>query len=194
MSRRRRRLLVALLVAMTLAGVFSYLVGFVGGSSRDPVRLLVTRPALPAYWIDASDGDARTPIFWRQRQGGSTTDVSGCDLGRGAVRGWSHGGDSLANPDAFEKVCVYRSRFVAWAANEWQSLNRVGGEDWPNFEPDADARTVPRHVASLEGLRADQWRSAAGSVIPTRSAGSGRSALDTTRYSSSWSYARSLLD
>jgi hypothetical protein len=82
--------------------------------------------------------------------------------GRGAVLGWSNGGDAFANPDAFEKVCVYRSRFVAWAVYEWQSLHRVGGEDWPNFEPDSDAPTVPRQVATLEALHADQWEIGCG--------------------------------
>jgi hypothetical protein len=162
-SRRvRRKLIIALFAAITFAALFASLFGFVGGSSRDPVRLLVTRPALPAFWIDAAQGNARTPIFWRERQGGRISDPSGCDLGRGAIRGWTDGGDPFADPDAFEKVCVYRSRFVAWAVYEWQSLHRVAGEDWPNFEPYSGAPTVPRQVDSLEGLHADQWEIGCG--------------------------------
>jgi hypothetical protein len=158
----RRKLIVALLLAVVaLAGLVAYLFGLVGGSSRDPVRLLVTRPALPAVWIDASQGDTRIPIFWRRWQG-RTTEADECDFGRGAIRGWSDGGDVFADPDAYEFVCVYRSRFVAWAVYKWQSLQRVAGEDWPNFEPYSDAPTVPRHVSALNGLRADQWEIGCG--------------------------------
>jgi hypothetical protein len=154
-------LIAALLVAAALATLFAYLFAFAGGSSHDPLRLLVARPALPAAWIDASQGNAPTPIFWRRWQG-RTTEADECDLGRGAIRGWSDGGDVFVNPDAYEKVCVHRSRFVAWALYRWQSLQRVAGEDWPNFEPDSDARTVPRQAARLNGLHADQWEIGCG--------------------------------
>ena len=157
----RRRSIAALLVAAALAALFAYLFGFLGGSSRDPLRLLVARPALPAVWVDTSQGNAPTPIFWRRRQG-RTTGAAKCDLGRGAIRGWTDGGDVFANPDAYEKVCVHRSRFVAWALYKWQSLARVAGEDWPNFEPYSDAPTVPRQVARLRELRADQWEVGCG--------------------------------
>jgi hypothetical protein len=157
----RRRLIAALVVTAALAALFAYLFGFVGGSSRDPLRLLVARPALPAVWVDASQGNAPTPIFWRRWQE-RTTEADECDLGRGAIRGWSDGGDVFANPDAWEKVCVHRSRFVARAFYKWQSLHRVAGEDWPNFEPDSDAPTVPTQVGRLSGLRADQWEIGCG--------------------------------
>jgi hypothetical protein len=153
-------LIAALLVAAALAAFFAYLFGFVGGSSRDPLRLLVARPALPAAWIDAYRGNARTPIFWRRRPG-RTTGAYECD-GRGAIRGWTDGGDVFANPDAYEKVCVHRSRFVAWALYKRQSLGSVAGEDWPNFEPYSDAPTVPRQAARLGGLHADQWEIGCG--------------------------------
>ena len=146
---------------MAVAALLAYLLGFAAGSSRDPIRLLVLRPALPAVWIEASRADAPRPISWRRWQG-RTTEGDECDLGRGAIRGWSEGGDVFAHPDAYEKVCVYRSRLVAWAVYKWQSLYRVGGDDWPNFEPDSDAPTVPRQADRLDGLHADQWEVGCG--------------------------------
>jgi hypothetical protein len=166
----RRRSIAALLVAAALAAVIALLFGFAGGSSRDPLRLLAARPALPAAWIDAYRGNAPTPIFWRRWQG-RTSEADECDLGRGAIRGWSDGGDVFANPDAYEKVCVHRSRFVAWALYKWQSLHRVAGEDWPNFEPHSDAPTAPRRASRLNGLHADQWEVGCGLGDPDKLCG-----------------------
>jgi hypothetical protein len=161
-SRVRRKLIVALCLAVVvLAGLLAYLFGLVGGSARDPVRLLVTRPALPAVWFDEYHGEAATPISWR-RWHGRTTERAECDLGRGAIRGWSDGGDVFAAPKAVQEVCVFRSRFVAWAVYKWQSLQRVASEDWPNFEPYSDAPTAPTQVSALDGLRADQWELGCG--------------------------------
>jgi hypothetical protein len=163
MSRRvRRKLIAALFLAMVaLATSIAYLFGLVGGSSRDPVRLLVARPALPAVWIEAAEGDTRIPIFWRRQQG-RTSEADECDFGRGAIRGWSDGGDPFAHPDAYEFVCVYRSPFMARAVYKWQSLQGVAGEDWPNFEPYSDAPTIPAQVTALDGLHADQWEIGCG--------------------------------
>ena len=171
----RRKLIVALLMATSAAELFAYLFGFVGGSSRPgaPARR-APRPTLPAVWIDASQADTPIAIAWR-RSDGRTAETDECDLGRRATRGWSDGGDVFEHPDAYEFVCVDRSRFVAWAMYKRQSLPRGASEDWPNFEPFSDARTVPREASALNGLRADQWEISCGLGDPNTPAEPGRS-------------------
>jgi hypothetical protein len=56
-----------------------------------------------------------------------------------------------------EVLCFRDDEPAAESAYQSQSLERVAGNDWPNFEPSAKARIHPKGVASLEPLRADQW-------------------------------------
>jgi hypothetical protein len=73
----------------------------------------------------------------------------------------------------FEKICVYRTPLIAWAVYRWQSLQRVAGEDRPNFEPGSDAPTVPTKASSLENLHADEWEIGAESATLTAYAEAG---------------------
>ena len=161
MSRSTRWRVIAALVVFATAVLVAFAVGLVGGSSRDPDHLLATRPTLPPTFVDAMLGPGAIRISWREEEGGHATKPA-CRLGRGAIRGWSDGGDPVNMPDAFEQVCVHRTPLIAWAVYRWQSLHRVAGEDWPNFEPGADAPTVPTRISSLENLHADEWEIGCG--------------------------------
>jgi hypothetical protein len=161
MSRRARRRLIAATILLVLAALAAFAFGVVSGSSRDPLPLLATRPALPPTFIDATLGPGALRISWREEEGVHATKHA-CGLGRGAIRSWSDGGDPVNTPDAFETVCVYRTPLLAWAVYRWQSLHRVAGEDWPNFEAGSDAPTVPTNVSALENLRADEWEVGCG--------------------------------
>jgi hypothetical protein len=161
MSRRARRRLIVVIIVLVVAAVTAYVFGIIGGLSRDPVQLLATRPALPPTFVDAALGPGPIRIEWREEKAVGTTKPA-CGLGRGAIRSWSDGGDPRNLPDAFEKICVYRTPLIAWAVYRWQSLRRVAGEDWPNFEPGSDASTVPRNASTLASLGADEWEIGCG--------------------------------
>lgn len=161
MSRRAGRRLIAAIIVLVVAALAASVFGIIGGSSRDPRPLLATWPALPPTFIDAELGPGPIRIAWREEEAVRTTKPA-CGLGRGAIRGWSDGGVPVNVPDAFEKICVYRTTPIAWAVYRWQSLHRVAGEDWPNFEPGSDAPTVPRNASALENLRADEWEIGCG--------------------------------
>jgi hypothetical protein len=160
MSLGPRRRLVGAIILLLVAALAAVAFGIVGGSSRDPSPLLAARPALPPTFIDPELGPGPIRISWREQDVRAAKPE--CGLGRGAIRGWSDGGDPINVPDAFEKVCVYRTRLIAWAVYRWQSLHRVAGEDWPNFEPGSNAPTVPRNASALQDLRADEWEVGCG--------------------------------
>jgi hypothetical protein len=163
---KRGRTLIAA-VAVALAALAVYALGF-RGSALDPVSLLATNPSLPRTWTDTANGDASTRIRWREQGGVDIADPSGCGWGRGAIRGWSDGGSSSEVPDAYEMVCVYRSRLMAWTVYKWQSLEGVAGEDWPNFEPSSDARVTPKRAASRVAISAEAWEVGCGLGDPDK--------------------------
>jgi len=73
------------------------------------------------------------------------------------LREWTDEGVPLAQPGVDEIVCAYTSSDPARNAYQSQSLYKIGGEGWPNFEPGADDRTSPRNLESLKSLHADEW-------------------------------------
>ena len=149
MSRRRRVLAAAVVLALIAAAAAGYFVHR-AGPPPDPVSLVTERPMLPGPG-------------WRPIRRIRTTDSRNCSYGKSAKAAWSVGGDAFGEIAAFETVCVYRLEPVAWSVYKWQSLYKVGGEDWPNFDPSVSdgAPTVPKAVGLLKP-EAEQWEIGCG--------------------------------
>jgi hypothetical protein len=149
MSRRRRNFAAAVVFALFAAAVAAYVI-YRAGPAPDPFSLVTQRPSLPGSG-------------WRPIAGIRTTNSRNCPHGRSAKAAWSIAGDPFAEPAAFETVCVYRREPVAWFVYKWQSLYRVGGGDWPNFDPSvSDGRpTVPKAIGRLRP-EAEQWEIGCG--------------------------------
>lgn len=149
MSRRRRILAAAAVLTLVAAAAAAYFIHR-AGPPPDPVLLVTERPTLPGSG-------------WRPLGGIRTAGSRNCPHGRSAVAAWSVDGDPEADPGAFEMVCTYRLESVAWFVYKWQSLYRVGGEDWPNFDPSvSDGRpTVPKAIGRLRP-EAEQWEIGCG--------------------------------
>jgi hypothetical protein len=150
MSRRGRIMAAAVVLALVAEAAAAAYFIHRAGPAPDPVSLVTERPMLPGPG-------------WRPIPGIATTDPELCPLGRSAQAAWSIGGDTEADPGAFETVCVYRLEAVAWSLYKWQSLYWVGGEDWPNFDPSvSDGRlTVPKEIGLLRP-QAEQWEIGCG--------------------------------
>jgi hypothetical protein len=184
MRGRPRRRLIAAIIVLVVAALAAFAFGIIGGSSRDPLPLLATRPALPSTWIDTELGHTAIRIFWREVEGARTTEPSGCELGRGAIRGWSDGGDPVKTPDAFEMVCVYRTPLIAWACS---AGSRSTGWRVRTGRTSSLARTPRRFRGGRHRSKTCtrmSGRSVADSATLTPYAEPGLSALAITRYSS----------
>jgi hypothetical protein len=151
MSRRRRILAAAGVLGLVAAAAAAYFIHR-AGPAPDPASLVTKRPMLPGPG-------------WRPIRGIRTTNSRLCPHGRSAKAAWSVSGDAFADPAAFETVCVYRLEPIAWSLYKWQSLDRVGGNDWPNFEPWSDGPTVPKAIG-LFAPQAEQWEIGCGMGDP----------------------------
>jgi hypothetical protein len=149
MSRRRRILAAAVVLTLVAAAATAYFVHR-AGPAPDPASLVTERPTLPGPG-------------WKPIPGIATTDPRVCPQGKSAQAAWSISGDVSAEIAAFETVCVYRLEPVAWSLYKWQSLYKVGGGDWPNFDPSvSDGRpTVPKAIGVLRP-EAEQWEIGCG--------------------------------
>jgi hypothetical protein len=151
MGRRRRIMAAAVVLAFVVAAAAACFV-YLAGPAHDPVSLVTERPMLPG-------------IGWRPIRGINTTDPQLCPHGSSTQQAWSISGDAFADPAAFETVCVYRREPVAWSVYKWQSLYKVGGNDWPNFESWSDGPTVPK-ASGLLKPQAEQWEIGCGMGDP----------------------------
>jgi hypothetical protein len=151
MSRRRRNFAAAVVFALFAAAVAAYVI-YRAGPAPDPFSLVTQRPSLPGSG-------------WRPIAGIRTTNSRNCPHGRSAKAAWSIAGDAFAESAAFETVCVYRREPVAWSVYKWQSLYKVGGDDFPNFESWSDNPTVPKAIGMLEP-QAEQWEIGCGMGDP----------------------------
>jgi hypothetical protein len=158
-GRRFRALRWAIAAVVVATAVAVYLVER-DGAVPGPVSLLATRPAFPRAWPDYADGSAAGPVDWRITQT-RTTDVRTCELGSGAFRAWSYTAELFDDPEGFQTVCTYKSELLARAIYKWQSLYRVAGEDWPNFESWSDSPATPKNDETLNS-HADEWEIGCG--------------------------------
>jgi hypothetical protein len=147
MSRGRRNFAAAVVFALFATAVAAYVI-YRAGPAPDPFSLVTQRPSLPGSG-------------WRPIAGIRTTNSRNGPHGRSAKAAWSIGGDPFAEPAAFETVCVYRREPVAWFVYKSQSLLKVGGNQWPNFESWSDSATVPKAIGVLEP-GAEQWELGCG--------------------------------
>jgi hypothetical protein len=145
--RRWARLIAAIATVVAAAGATAYVI-YRAGPEPDPVSLVTERPSLPGSG-------------WRLIDPIRSSDSRNCTHGRSADAAWSIGGEAFAQPAAFEEVCVYRREPVAWFVYRSQSLLKVGGNQWPNFESWSDSATVPKAIGVLKPA-AEQWELGCG--------------------------------
>lgn len=147
MSRRARTAAVAVVAVVAAVPAAAYLI-YRAGPEPDPVSLVTEGPSLPGSG-------------WRLIDPIRASRSRNCTHGRSADAAWSIGGEAFSQPVAFEEVCVYRREPVAWFVYKSQSLLKVGGNQWPNFESWSDAATVPKEIGVLEP-GAEQWELGCG--------------------------------
>jgi hypothetical protein len=65
-------------------------------------------------------------------------------------------------PNVDQSVCIFAEEGDASDSYASLSLSEVAGEDWPNFDPAANAKTAPTNASGLDDLAADEWEIGCG--------------------------------